>query len=131
MKETVQEYLESLDKDELILKCQEVMDRNNELALLVHANEKTREVYTRDMLEQSNYVSQIICDAMSQGGVVKIVHGTHWVKEDLVEIHVPSYDYRQERNYMSNKQMRGYAATRGAAELMCERFDWEIVPEEE
>ena len=121
MKETVEEYLKRQTKEKVIDFCMLQRDQIADLEYSLTILQKSKEIWIKDMLEQINYTSSLICDSMQMAGVVRIIMDDN---SDEVEIHVPECDYRKEQKFIANKKIVAYAPNRTSVPLMAERFGW-------
>lgn len=123
MKETVEEYLKRQTKEKVIDFCMLQRDQIADLEYSLTILQKSKEIWIKDMLEQINYTSSLICDSMQMAGVVRIIMDDN---SDEVEIHVPECDYRKEQKFIANKKIVAYAPNRTSVPLMAERFGWAL-----
>jgi len=123
MKETVEEYLKEQTKEKVIDFCMLQRDQIADLERSLTALQQSKEIWIKDMLEQINYTSSLICDSIQMAGVVRIIVDDN---SDEVEIHVPECDYRKEQKFMSNKKVVAYAPNCTSVPLMAERFGWDL-----
>jgi hypothetical protein len=123
MKETVEEYLKEQTKEKVIDFCMLQRDQIADLERSLTALQQSKEIWIKDMLEQINYTSSLICDSIQMAGVVRIIVDDN---SDEVEIHVPEADYRKEQKFIANKIIVAYAPNRTSVPLMAERFGWDL-----
>lgn len=123
MKETVEEYLKEQTKEKVIDFCMLQRDQIADLERSLTALQQSKEIWIKDMLEQINYTSSLICDSIQMAGVVRIIVDDN---SDEVEIHVPECDYRKEQKFIANKIIVAYAPNRTSVPLMAERFGWDL-----